>query len=567
MTEIFLNLLNMSISAGWLILAVLMARLLLKKAPKWITVALWGMVAIRLICPVSIESVLSLIPSAQTVSPDIMVQQNPGVHTGIDALNSVINPVIDSAFAPTPGASVNPLQVWVPIFTATWLLGIGIMALYAAISYLQLKRKVHNATLLQENIYLSENIPAPFVLGVLRPKIYLPSETAEAQRHHIIAHESAHIHRFDHLWKPLGFALLALHWFNPLMWLGYVLLCRDIELACDEKVIKALDHDARADYSQALLSCSISRRTISACPLAFGEVGVKDRIKSVLHYKKPALWIIIAALLLGATVGICFLTDPMGDTDGPTLDPNDPQLQALREEYPEYFGLDASAGLDVYVWQLSPGSYYFGLLPHSEHSDSWINTDLMTLKSMSAPEARIVLNSYGLPWEQVHIVPWQNPLSSYIPENWITKPEETDEQRQERYERYTDRIRMMLEGMTKYANSGGILDEAVFDIDGDGEDEICRLRTGPTSGLFTFIIAAENAMTHEVEYCSVFTSPWLDLSFQRGADGVIRVHGTTQGSASIDSRTILCDISVEYDYIILTDHLGETIFFEWPLSR
>ena len=151
---------------------------------------------------------------------------------------------------------------------------------------------------------------SPFVLGLIKPKIYLPFNMNEKDMEHVVAHEMAHIRRKDHLWKPLGFILLTLHWFNPLMWLGYVLLCRDIELACDEKVIKELDHDARADYSQALLTCSVNRRMIAACPLAFGEVGVKDRVKSVLNYKKPAFWIIIAAIVACVAVAVCFLTNP-----------------------------------------------------------------------------------------------------------------------------------------------------------------------------------------------------------------------------------------------------------------
>ena len=310
MSEIFLKIINMSISASYIVLAVLLLRLLLKKAPKWITVVLWGIVAVRLVCPFSIESVLSLIPSSEVVSPNIMTDKTPTINTGIPIINSTLNPVISDSFTPNPGDSANPLQVLIPILTAIWIVGMVALLIYTVISYARVRRKIGTAVLYKDNIYQSENVVSPFVLGIIKPKIYLPFGMNEKDMEHVVAHEMAHIRRKDHLWKPLGFLLLTLHWFNPLMWLGYVLLCRDIELACDEKVIKELDHDARADYSQALLTCSVNRRMIAACPLAFGEVGVKDRVKSVLNYKKPAFWIIIAAIVACVAVAVCFLTNP-----------------------------------------------------------------------------------------------------------------------------------------------------------------------------------------------------------------------------------------------------------------
>ena len=310
MSEIFLKIINMSISASYIVLAVLLLRLLLKKAPKWITVVLWGIVAVRLVCPFSIESVLSLIPSSEVVSPNIMTDKTPTINTGIPIINSTLNPVISDSFTPNPGDSANPLQVLIPILTAIWIVGMVALLIYTVISYARVRRKIGTAVLYKDNIYQSENVVSPFVLGIIKPKIYLPFGMNEKDMEHVVAHEMAHIRRKDHLWKPLGFLLLTLHWFNPLMWLGYVLLCRDIELACDEKVIKELDHDARADYSQALLTCSVNRRMIAACPLAFGEVGVKDRVKSVLNYKKPTFWIIIAAIVACVAVAVCFLTNP-----------------------------------------------------------------------------------------------------------------------------------------------------------------------------------------------------------------------------------------------------------------
>ncbi len=309
MSAVFLKIVNMSISASWLILAVLFLRLILKRAPKWITVLLWGFVAIRLLCPFSIESMFSLIPSAQIISPEIMLDPTPQIHTGIHSLNNAINPII-ATFAPDQVASMNPLQFWIPFAAIMWITGIGAMLIYTAVSYLLLRCKVATAVLLENQIYQSEYVDSPFVLGLIKPKIYLPFQMDNQNLTHVIAHEQAHIRRKDHWWKPLGFILLALHWFNPLMWLGYILLCRDIELACDEKVIKEMDNDAKADYTQALVACSVNRRRIAACPLAFGEVGVKKRVTSVLHYKKPAFWIILAAIVICIVVAVCFLTDP-----------------------------------------------------------------------------------------------------------------------------------------------------------------------------------------------------------------------------------------------------------------
>jgi beta-lactamase regulating signal transducer with metallopeptidase domain len=310
MDSIFIKILNMSITASWLILAVLVLRLILKKAPKAILCALWVIVAIRLICPFSLESALSLIPSAETVSPDILYMQSPRVSSGIPAVNSVVNPVISKSLAPAAGASVNPLQVWTAIASFIWLLVAALMLGYALISYLRIKKKVRESAPLRDNIWLCDRIDTPFILGVLRPQIYLPSAMEDTQIKYVIAHENAHLKRRDHWWKPLGFVILAAYWFNPLCWLAYWLLCRDIEMACDERVVRDWDaHDKKA-YSEVLLSCSLPRQMVAACPLAFGEVGVKERIKTVLNYKKPAFWIIAAAVAACVVVALCFLTNP-----------------------------------------------------------------------------------------------------------------------------------------------------------------------------------------------------------------------------------------------------------------
>ena len=314
MNELFLKIINMSISASWLVLAVLILRFVLKKAPKWINVLLWGIVAIRLICPFSFESPLSLIPSAETIPLNIGMDSTPTINSGISAINNAVNPIISQSNTPMAGASVNLLQITIGIYEYIWIFGMIALALYTAISYWRLCRKVDTAVRYKDNIFQSENVSFPFVLGIIKPRIYLPFKMNGQYLEHVVAHEQAHICRKDHWWKPLGFLLLMIHWFNPLMWLAYVLLCRDIELACDEKVIKELGNEQRGDYTQALVACSVNRRMIAACPLTFGEVGVKERVKSVMNYKKPALWVIIIAVIVCVGVAVCFLTNPKQDS-------------------------------------------------------------------------------------------------------------------------------------------------------------------------------------------------------------------------------------------------------------
>ena len=315
MTEFFLDLVNLSISAGWLVLAVLALRLVLKKAPRWSHVQLWGIVAIRLIFPVSIESALSLIPSPETISPEIMRARAPEISTGIEIVDRVVNPVISASFAPDPTSSANPLQILIPVAANIWLLGALVMLIYAVASYLSLRRKLRTAVVLKENIFQCERVNSPFVLGLIKPKIYLPYTMDGQTLHHVVAHEQAHINRNDHWWKPFGFLLLSVYWINPLMWIAYVLLCRDIELACDEKVIAELENEQRADYTQALVASSVNRPRIAACPLAFGEVGVKDRVKSIMNYRKPAFWVVAAAVVICVSVAVCFLTNPLDSVD------------------------------------------------------------------------------------------------------------------------------------------------------------------------------------------------------------------------------------------------------------
>lgn len=301
----FLEIVNISITAGWIVLAVFLLRLLFRKAPKWLNCVLWGIVALRLIFPFSIESVFSLIPSAETFEPNLPYLNEFKINSGIEPLDNAVN----TQYADFVPMAERTVDVTI-ILACVWLMGLSIMLLYALASWARLKISLKTATKKEGNIYQSEFVQSPFVLGIIRPKIYIPYKTNESDLPLVIAHEKAHIKRLDHLIKPLGFVLLSVYWFNPLLWAAYILLCRDIEAACDERVIKQLTDEQRKNYSLALLNASISRKSIAACPLAFGETGVKERIKGVMNYKKPAFWVIIAAVVVCIIAAVCFLTNP-----------------------------------------------------------------------------------------------------------------------------------------------------------------------------------------------------------------------------------------------------------------
>lgn len=315
MNAILIKTVNISISASWLVLAVLILRLVFKKAPKFVNLILWGIVAVRLIIPFSFESALSFIPSAETIPINIEMNATPAIDSGINTIDSVINPFISAFFTPHPSDSANPLQIMIPLASIVWIAGIAVMLVYAVISCSSLRRKIATAVLFKDNIFRSENVHSPFVLGIIKPRIYMPFKIEGQYLEYVLAHERAHIRRKDNWWKLLGFLLLTIHWFNPLIWLAYMLLCRDMELACDESVIRELSDERRADYTQALVDCSIKRRMITACPLAFGEISVKERIRSVLNYKKPALWLILLSVAACVVMAVCFLTDPPAEQE------------------------------------------------------------------------------------------------------------------------------------------------------------------------------------------------------------------------------------------------------------
>ncbi len=360
MGGVFSKVLNMSIAASWLILAVIVLRLLLRKAPKWIRCILWGIVAVRLICPVSFESTLSLVPNAEDINsamvrfsgesmaagggPTIvspieidggasmdarsdgivggasMDARSDGIVGGasMDIRSDDIDSGVPVSVRPDGTAAgghslaaesrVNLPYLWMETGGILWIIGLGCLLGYALIGYLRLRGSVSEAILLRDNIWIGDRVASPFILGMFRPRIYLSSSAEESRMGYMLAHEQAHIRRGDHWWKLLGYLLLAVHWFNPLSWIAYILLSRDMELACDEKVIRGLDEAEKKSYLFALLDCSTQRRMVLACPPAFGEVGVKQRVNAVLDYKKPGFWVVLVSVFLCLIVAVCFLT-------------------------------------------------------------------------------------------------------------------------------------------------------------------------------------------------------------------------------------------------------------------
>ena len=571
--SILVALLKLSLPACILIAAVLLARLLLRKAPKWISCALWTLVALRLVCPFTIESPFSVMPkdlgSGKAVDAwmdsyvpggyTVIYEGEPGYQEAVgsdklpvqskDGTNYVVTGVGVSSVPETVGRRILP-----QLFYA-WVIGLTAMLLYAAVSYFRLKRRTAAAVPCAEGVWTCDEIDSPFILGVFRPRIYLPSRMTEPQLSRVLAHEKAHLKRHDHWWKPLGFLLLSVYWFNPLVWIAYILLCRDIEMACDERVVRDLDTAERADYAQALLDCSRSRRGIAACPLAFGEVGVKERVKGILNYKKPAFWIILIAIVACIVLATCLMTDPfsrkeksvfdkieessavkMELPDGSSfyvdseisllrtfadlrlvespLEPADTEeewlyriiynpdervkgtdeiivsfhkdyvqinseyylpengvsyssilewasgkyeyflryndtvqesdMNALRAKYPEYFDLDTFKGLEVYVWQMAPGSYSCGVMSGTNRNKTL--DELMNLKGATIAEMRAILSTYDIAEENVSVIPWQNPVSSYIAEYWISQEGEDSAAAEQRKQAYVEGIRQMLFG-------------------------------------------------------------------------------------------------------------------------
>lgn len=359
MIELFLTVLNMSLTASYVILFVILVRLLLKKAPKIIAFALWGVVAFRLIIPFSFESMFSLMPRETNAVPiphDIIYQQSPQINSGIEVVDSFVS---QSLPAPTVGASVNPLQIYTEISAYIWVIGIIALLVYSFVSILILKRQLKSAQLIEQNIYESKNLKTPFVLGLIRPKIYLPAGLNATERSYILLHEQTHIQRKDHIIKILAFLVLSIHWFNPLVWIAFILMSKDMELSCDERVLNEMDEGIKKPYANSLLSLATGRHILNGSPLAFGEGNVRVRIKNVLNYKKPRFWMIVFSIIILTVAGIGLMANPKAAT----IEPTAPELSFEQTVGVDMVELDYASD-DIVIFHDYFGLFVYDLESH-----------------------------------------------------------------------------------------------------------------------------------------------------------------------------------------------------------
>jgi len=347
MSELFLSVLNMSMTASYVILVVILIRLLLKKAPKVISYALWAVVAFRLVVPVTFESVFSLLPRSGESNPipsDRIHQQIPPTNTGIKVIDSWVGGTQGGTLsAPAVADSANPMQIYIQIGSYLWVLCMLALLIYSVISVLRLKNQLKNAQLIEGNIYEAKNLKTPFVLGFICPKIYLPAGLHAEERSYILLHEQAHIQRYDHIIKPIAFLIVAVHWFNPLVWIAFMFMSRDMEFSCDERVLRKMyfsNVDIKKSYASSLLSLATEKHILNGSPLAFGEGNVKERIKNVLNYRKPRFWALVSSFVIVIAVGIGLLANPVvngGDEPGTN---NTPSSEAASTEQPEKTAAD-----------------------------------------------------------------------------------------------------------------------------------------------------------------------------------------------------------------------------------
>ena len=354
MYGIFTKMLNMSLSAGILVIAVIFLRLILRKIPKKYICVLWALVAISLVCPVNIPCPLSVFKLlGSNIGADGKVEyfrynektEKPKLTFSVPAL------VDDNASPDSITVGLHTSSIYLPAIVYIWMAGAAIMLLYSIISYLYLKRQVAASIPERDNVYICDEIKSPFILGIVSLRVYLPSGMSEDVRDNVIAHERAHLKRRDYLWKPLGFILLAVYWFNPVMWAAYVLFCRDIEAACDERVIQNMDKDGRIGYSEALLACAVHRIRITVCPLAFGENAVKGRVRRVLNYRKPGFWVGILSGAVCIAAALVFLTSPSGVKAG-----EKDRLRDIEIDYGEsyiYSRQDMDEAIEVIIGEFS----------------------------------------------------------------------------------------------------------------------------------------------------------------------------------------------------------------------
>ncbi|MEG6510615.1 M56 family metallopeptidase [Desulforamulus ruminis] len=365
MEKFFLAILNMSLTASYVILFIMLIRLPLKKAPKVISYALWSVAAFRLLCPFSFESAFSLLPkNTPSISTDVLYQPPLQINRDITGIDPIINGALP---VPTAEAVVNPLQLYTQIGAYIWIAGIMVMLVYSILSVFILNKRLKNATLSEPGIYEADNLKTPFVLGVFKPSIYIPAGLTAEEKSYIIRHEQAHISRFDHIVKPFAFLVLSIHWFNPLVWVAFLLMSTDMELSCDEKVIREMGYDIKKAYSASLLSLASGRRILNGNPLAFGEGDVKGRIKNILHYHKPVFWVMAVTVIAVIAVGIGLLSNPRqpvpsDETRQTTLEPTSPEWSPEQTVGADMAKLDYASD-DMVIFH-----GYFGLFVYDLNS-------------------------------------------------------------------------------------------------------------------------------------------------------------------------------------------------------
>lgn len=553
MADIFLKIVNMSISACWIVLAIILLRFVLKKAPKWINCLLWGIAGLRLVMPFSFESVFSLIPSTETISKPID-SPRPHFESGVSVIDNQVNDYLKGNYFEGVTRPAGNFVDITTILAIVWVVGIVVLLIYTAVSFIRLKGKIGTAVLLRDNIYQSEAVVSPFVLGIIKPKIYLPFNMNEQDMEHVIAHEQAHLRRKDHLWKPLGFLILTLHWFNPMVWLGYVLLCRDIELACDEKVVKEFNNEQKADYSQALLTCSVNKRMIAACPVAFGEVGVKNRVKSVLNYKKPAFWLIIVAIVISIVVAVCFLTNPKNTSVFNS------KYETGKCLYSDVVSAEKETKTNNVVYSITPNGIVYRTFEDGtteevgELSETEYTTDALK-EMLNKQSEKVVLgktkNAYEILNEDGKYVVFQKSNGMVYLVSFFSDGNIMDVFKLKRIGDYEE-INPYVEN--EYT---AIISYATFDVDGDGKDENCALTYGPTSGIFTIVFTAIEVGEEEPEYINTFHLRYTGgrPEFFKSQNGEIKLkcYDSIWENGSDRTEEVFLDIEIENDNIVLKD--------------
>ncbi len=435
MEYIFLNILNQSLVASWLILAVILFRIVFPNVSKNLRCILWGLVGIRLICPFSIESVVSLIPSAKVVEPQIMYVKNPAIDSGILEINNLVNPVITETFQPNMADSANPLQVYVFIAAWIWMIGIVGLLVYTIGSYIRFRYLLRDAVWLEEKvegisdtrmlkfIFQSDRISQPLVFGIFKPRIYIPFSLGKEGLASVIAHEKMHIQRKDFIWKPLAFLVTIVYWFHPLVWLAYVLFSKDIELACDERVIRDMDLEQRKSYSRALLNCSSPKKLKLTCPLAFGENNVKSRIKMVLCYHRPSKWMVWGACVVGLLISVFFMTNPASGGNEPVIEPSASGNKQSVTEPPTLVLQDSISSLLNLKYVDCAGGYSWDYLTDNPSESIHIEVDAEPPLCLVSDDCYVELKEYNKLEYVPYLISFETDFKESIEPDHITLTE------------------------------------------------------------------------------------------------------------------------------------------------